>query len=487
MNRALTRSVATTALAALALAGCVVGPKYERPQTTVPAQFRGQATPAEAASIADLPWWSVFHDKALQELIQEGLANNYDLKIAITHIEQARALVAVARSEGKPQVGYQTGINGQTAFTVDPVGIGTITYGTLGGALSAAWEIDLWGRIKRSTEAAQAELVSREDVRRGVMLSLVTDIATHYFQLVELDQELAIAHESERVFGHTFDLFNDRYKAGRDSDLPVQRSQANYEASHSKVQELLREIAIQEDALSVLVGAFPKDIPRGDALTAQTTPEAPLGATTVLLERRPDILAAEQEMIRANAQIGVAIANYFPKVGLSAAGGGLGAILNDTLTGFGYWSAALSAAGPLFTGGRLQAEERQRRAEWDEMVVQYKKTITIAFQETSDALAAQQTLVGRRTALESQIAALQSSIGLASDRYDSGRASYFEVLEAQQQLFPAEEQLAQTERDQLLAVVNLYKALGGGWKLTDDQWTPHPQAAASGPPSGGSR
>jgi multidrug efflux system outer membrane protein len=487
MKKTLMKSAAGTALVALALAGCVMGPKYERPQTTAPTQFRGQATPTEAASIADLPWWSVFHDKALQALIQEGLANNYDLKIAITHIEQARALVAVARSEGKPQVGYQTGITGQTAFTVDPVGIGTITYGTLGGALNAAWEIDLWGRIRRSTEAAQAELLAREDVRRGVMLSLVTDIATGYFRLVELDRELAIAQESERVFGHTLDLFTDRYKAGRDSNLPVQRSQANYDASHSKFQELQREIAIQENALSVLVGAYPKDIPRGEILTAQSMPEAPLGATTALLERRPDILAAEQEMIRANAQIGVAIANYFPKVGLSALGGGVGAVLNDTFTGFGYWGAALSAAGPIFTGGRLQAEERQRRAEWDEMVVQYRKTITIAFQETSDALAAQQTLVGRRTALESQIASLQRSIDLASDRYDSGRASYFEVLEAQQQLFPAEAELAQTERDQLLAVVNLYKALGGGWKLTDDQWTPHAQAAAAGAASGGSR
>ncbi|HSZ53276.1 MAG TPA: efflux transporter outer membrane subunit [Caulobacteraceae bacterium] len=487
MKKALTRSVATTVLAALALAGCVVGPKYERPQTTVPAQFRGQATPTEAASIADLPWWSVFHDKALQALIQEGLANNYDLKIAITHIEQARALVSVARSEAKPQLGYQTSITGQTAFTVDPVGIGTIEYGTLGGVINAAWELDLWGRIKHSTEAAQAELLAREDVRRGVMLSLVTDIATGYFRLVELDRELAIARESERVFGHTLDLFTDRYKAGRDSNLPVQRSLANYSASQSKVQDLQREIAIQENALSVLVGAYPKDIPRGEILTAQTMPETPLGATTVLLERRPDIMAAEQQMVGANAQIGVAIANFFPRVGLSAFGGGIGAVINDMFDGFGVWSAALSVAGPIFTGGRLQAEERQRRAEWDEMVVQYRKTIIIAFQETSDALAAQQTLVGRRTALESQIAALQSSIDLASVRYDSGRASYFEVLQAQQELFPAEAQLAQTERDQLLAVVNLYKALGGGWKLTDDQWMLHAQAAVAGAPSGGSR
>jgi multidrug efflux system outer membrane protein len=454
--------------------------------TTTPAQFRGQAAPTEASSIADLPWWGVFHDPALQALIQEGLANNYDLKIAITHIEQARALVAVAASQGKPQVGYQAGITGQTAFTVDPVGIGTITYGTLGGALNAAWEIDLWGRIKRSTEAARAELFAREDVRRGVMLSLVTDIATSYFRLVELDRELAIAQDSERVFGHTLDLFNDRYKAGRDSDLPVQRTQANYEASHSKTQELLREIAIQENALSILVGAYPKDIPRGEILTAQTMPEAPLGATTALLERRPDILAAEEQMVRANAQIGVAIANYFPRVGLSALGGGIGAILNDTFTGFGFWGAALNVAGPIFTGGRLQAEERQRRAEWDEMVDQYRKTVIIAFQETSDALAAQRTLVGRRTALENQIASLQRSIDLASTRYDSGRASYFEVLEAQQELFPAEAELAQTQRDQLLAVVNLYKALGGGWNVADAQWTAHAQTSV-GAPSGGSR
>ncbi|MBV8682433.1 MAG: efflux transporter outer membrane subunit, partial [Caulobacteraceae bacterium] len=343
MKKALMRSVAVTALSALVLAACATGREYKRPDTAPPAQFRGQATPAEATSIADLPWWGVFQDKALQDLIQEGLANNYDLKIAIARIEQARALVAVAASEGKPQLGYQATASGQKGFVVDPNNaVGTVTYGVVAGTLNAAWEFDLWGRIKHSTAAAQAELLAREDVRRGVMLSLVTDIATNYFRLLELDRELAIAHESEQVFGKTLNFFTDRYKAGRDSDLPVQRTQANYEASHTRVQELQRQIAIQENAISVLVGGYPKDIPRGGALTAQVLPGTPLGATTALLERRPDILAQEQEMIRANEQIGVAIANYFPRIGLSALGGGLGAAINGAFPGFGFWSAALS-------------------------------------------------------------------------------------------------------------------------------------------------
>ena len=481
MKSALIRSVGVTALAALVLTACATGRQYKRPDTAPPAQFRGQTTPAESASIADMPWWGVFQDKALQDLIQEGLTNNYDLQVAIARIEQARSLVAVAASEGKPQLGYQAIASGQKGFVVDPNNqVGTVTYGVLGGTLNAAWELDLWGRIKHSTAAAQAEMLAREDVRRGVMLSLVTDIATNYFRLLELDRELAIAHESEQVFGKTLDFFTDRYKAGRDSDLPVQRTQANYEASHTRVQELQRQIAIQENAISVLVGGYPRDIPRGAALTAQVMPQTPLGATTALLERRPDILAQEQEMIRANEQIGVAIANYFPRVGLSALGGGLGAAINGGFPGFGFWSAALSLTGPIFTGGRLEAEKRYSVAEWDEMVARYKQTVIVAFQETSDALAAQQTLVAQRTALENQIVALQHSIDLASTRYDGGRASYFEVLEAQQQLFPAEYALAQTERDQLLAVVNLYKALGGGWNLPDAGWTRQAQASAPG-------
>jgi len=298
----------------------------------------------------------------------------------------------------------------------------------------------------------------------------VSDTAAGYFRLRELDRELAIAEESTATYKKTLDLFTYRFQAGKDSELPVTRTQAAYDSSYANIAALTRQIAQQENALSVLVGRSPGPIERGKLLTEQVTPQTPVGATTDLLKRRPDILAAEQVMVGANAEIGVAEANFYPRVGLSSLLGAEGVGVGNGLSGFGLWSLALNAAGPIFTGGRLEAIYRQRQAFWDESVAQYRKTVQIAFQETSDALVAQKTLVGRREALESQIKSLRHSVDLALLRYDAGRASYFEVLEAEQQLYPVEYELAQTQQDQLIAVVNLYKALGGGWNTATDDW-----------------
>jgi multidrug efflux system outer membrane protein len=459
-----------------------MGPDYKKPATPVPTEFRGATATAETSSIADLPWWGVFNDPQLQALISEGLANNHDLRIAVARIEQARAQLRATKSQAYPQLNYNTFVAGERTFVPEPGDVvGTAEFGSVGGALQAAWEFDVWGRIRRSTEAAQANLLAQEDVRRGVLLTLVTDIASGYFRLIELDRELAIAQESSGVYKQQLGFFTDRFNAGRDTRLPVDRTQADYDASTAKIHDVQRQIAQQENALNVLVGGYPRAIPRGRPLIDQTAPNSALGATSALLQRRPDILEAEQRMIQANAEIGVAIANYFPKIGLSALGGGVGAYVNDDWQGFGVWRAAIGASGPIFTGGLLQANEANRRAFWDESVAQYQKIVVRAFQETSDALVAQQTLAQRRTALESQVAALRRSSGMAMDRYTGGRANYFEVLEAQQQLFPAEDALAQTQRDQLVAVVNLYKALGGGWNLSPPQWA-QPAPAAGGSP-----
>jgi multidrug efflux system outer membrane protein len=452
------------------IAGCTMGPEYRQPPVQVPQTFRDQIGPADAASIADLPWWGVFNDPPLQSLVTEGLHNNYDLQVAVSRIEQARDIVAQAQSQGAPQIGYGLGAAGQENIVAGANSAVSATYGTFGGVLNAAWEFDIWGRIKRSTEAAEANLLGQEDVRRGVMLTLVTDIAAGYFRLIELDRELAIAQDSVASFDKSLDLFNDRYKAGKDSELPVQRSQALYQSAQANVATLQRLIHQQENALSVLVGRDPGPIQRGRLLTEQTMPPTPVGETTALLKRRPDILAAEQTMVNANAEIGVALANFYPKIGLSALVGGDGVTFGSGVQGFGIWGLALSAAGPIFTGGRLQAEYHQRQAFWDETVAEYRKTILTAFRETSDALIAEQTLVGQREKQEAQIVALQQSLSIARLRYDNGRASYFEVLEAQQQLYPAEYELAQTQRDQLLAVVSLYKAVGGGWNVEDGAW-----------------
>lgn len=475
-------SVLAVLLPVLVVADCTLGPDYKRPEAAVPETFRLQPDQSGVNSFADTASSYVFEDKALQTLIAEGLQNNFDLQIAIARIKQARELVQVARSEGLPQLGYQAFGGGEKAIVQGTTSDGTATYSAFGGLLNAAWEIDVWGRIRRTTEAARADLLAQEDVRRGVMLTLVSDLAAGYYQLIELDRELAIANESVANYKKTFDLFNDRYKAGKDSELPVARTQAAYNSAVANTSGLTRQIAQQENALSVLVGVPPGPIARGHILIEQVMPATPLGSTTDMLRRRPDILEAEQNMVSANAEVGVAVANFYPVIGLSALGVGQGVGIGGTVTGFGLWSAALSATGPIFTGGRLEALYHNRQAFWDETVAQYRKTILTAFQETSNALVAQQTLVKQRDNLETQVKALRHSVDLGLIRYDGGRASYFEVLEAEQQLYPAEYALAETQRDQLIAVVNLYKALGGGWNTSPNE--PLQKQASATPRSG---
>ena len=454
----------------LAIAGCTLGPDYKQPDASPPTAFRSQLSPADASSLADLPWWEVFGDEALQQLITEALGNNYDLQIAVARIEQARALLGVTRSQYYPQVGYEGFAEGDRAVLPrEDGGSASNTYGTLGGLLSFGWEFDVWGRIKRAEEASRARLLGQESVKRAVMLTLVSDVAANYFRLLELDRELAIADEAVRVFKQTLDLFTWRYEAGKDSHLPVERAQANHEAAIARIADLRREITQQENALSVLLGAYPRAIERGRPLVTQTTPATPVGLTTDLLRRRPDILAAEQEMVSATAEIGVAVANFYPRIGLSALAGG-GGLANDDFTSFSTWNAIGNFTGPLFTGGRLEAIYQERQAYWDESVASYRKTVLTAFRETSDALVAQQTLADRLQALQRQVKALRQSVDTSLLRYDAGRASYFEVLESQQRLFPAEDDVARTQQAQLVAVVNLYKALGGGWQMPDDEW-----------------
>jgi outer membrane protein, multidrug efflux system len=478
-TRVVTSSI-TPALLAVALltagvAGCAaVGPDYHRPDVAPAKQFRTQVGPSEANSLADLPWWQVFNDKALQALISEGLANNYDLRIALARIDEASAQVGIVRADLYPQVAYQAlAARQKSLIPIEPPR--NLTYNTFGLTAGAAWELDVWGRIRRSTEAARANLFAQEDVRRAVMLSLVSDLASGYFLLIELDRELAIAQESAEVYQKTLDLFTQRYQAGRDSKLGVVRAQANLESSTATIAALKRAITQQENALCVLIGAYPRPIARGTVLTQQAMPATPVGQTTDLLERRPDIMQVEQAMIGANAEIGVAVANYFPRIGLSALFGWEATRPQDLFkNSFNVWGIGANLAGPIFQGGRLDAAYHAQQAFWDETVAQYKRVVTVAFQETSDALIAQQTLVGQREALQRQVASLKESVDLALQRYDAGRATYFEVLDAEQQLFPSQDALAQTQRDQLIAVVNLYKALGGGWNLKDTDWKgPH--------------
>ncbi len=455
--------------------GFEVGPDYQRPAERPIETFRSQIGLAEAASLADLAWWKVFNDTALQNLIVQALANNYDLQLASARVEQARALVGVTASQFYPQVEYQGVAGREKAFVPINSSGGNITFNVFAGLFSLAWELDVWGRIRRSTEAARANLFAQVDVRRGVMLSLVSDVATGYFRLIELDRELAIAEDSSRTYKQTLDLFTQRFQFGKDSKLPVERAEGAYESSIASIASLQRAIVQQEDAISVLLGVYPENIPRGAPLTAQTTPPTPVGFTTELVQRRPDLLQAEQNMIAANAEVGVAVANFFPRIGLSALYGGQSQSISDVVNdNFSIWNIAGTMTGPIFQGGQIIESYYAQQAYWDGTIAQYKQSVLIAFQEVADALIAQHTLVAQRVALERQVTALREAVDLSLLRYGAGRASYFEVLEAEQLLFPAEDALAQTQRDQLLVVVNLYKALGGGWDLSDAQWTRRP-------------
>ncbi len=451
-----------------------VGPDYQRPAMAPVEEYRSEVGPSEAQSLADLPWWQVFNDKALQQLIVQALSHNYDLRLAATRVEQARALVGITASQFYPQAGYQASAGREKTFVPLEQSNGNVTFDAFSALLNVAWEIDVWGRIRRSTEAARASLFAQEDIRRGVMLTLVSDVATNYFRLLEFDRELAIAEESFKTYKQTLDLFAQRFQFGRDSKLPVARAQAAYDSSLARIALLQREIVQQENVISVLLGSYPKAIERGAPLTDQVTPKTPVGMPSDLLQRRPDVLQAEQNMIGANAEIGVAVANFFPRIGLSALYGGQSQDIDRVFdSSFSIWNIFGDLTGPIFQGGRLIESYYAQQAFWDGVIAQYRQTVISSCREVSDALIAQQTLVKQREAYEGQVRALRDAVDLSLLRYDAGRASYFEVLEAEQELFPAEDTLAQTQRDQLLAVVDLYKALGGGWQLNDAEWS-HP-------------
>lgn len=453
---------------------CAIGPNFVRPAVTAPEEYRGQVQPSEAASIADLPWWEVFQDDVLQQLILEALGANYDLKIAVRRVEQARALAGVARSPFYPQIQYEGsgGRQREPQFKNTPGTTTDLFY----GAFALAWELDVWGRIRRSSEAAQQALFATEQFRRGVLLSLVTGVAQAYLALLELDRELEIARDTTVSFQETLDLFTRRFQGGVGNKLQVARAQAALAETQSQIPDLERRIVFQENAISVLLGRNPGPIARGMPFAERPVPPAtPPGLPSALLERRPDILEAEHSIASANAQVGVAIANFFPRIGLTALYGGQSTELSDIAKGnFSIWNVAGNAAGPIFQGFSLLEQYRAQKAGWEETKAQYEQTVITAFAEVSNTLTAESKLAEVRTAQELAVRSYQESVRLSRIRYESGLATYYEVLEAQQLLFPAENALAQAQLDQLLAVVTLYRALGGGWQLPDEQWTQKP-------------
>lgn len=473
MTRTASGLIASGVAALALLGGCAIGPDYKRPVVADPQTFRGVAT-AEAASLADLPWWEAFQDPILKELIHEALLTNYDVQIAAARVQEARAGFVATRSDLFPSLDY----GGTLARS-------NVTPGILGGpgvrapnasnfysvTLAMSWELDIWGRIRRSTEAARANLLATEDFRRGVWLTLVSDLAQAYFELLALDVRLQIARNSTDAYQRTYDLFQDRFQLGVASKLETARAEGALGGAQATIPQLESDIVAKENQISILLGKSPGPIRRGTPMYEQpVVPSVPAGLPSTLLERRPDLRQAEEQLVSANARIGVAKAEFLPKFSLTPLIGSASPELSvhgaQTI-----WAVAGILTGPLFNAGRTLGIYRASVAQWEQAKLQYQQAVLTALREVSDALTALGKLNEAETGQDRSVKALADAVDRATDRYRQGLANYFEVLEAQQQLYPAQSTLAQIRRDRLLSHVRLYKALGGGWSLSEAQWT----------------
>lgn len=451
---------------ALLLAGCAVGPDYKRPVVDAPAQFRFTEKQT-ASSIADLPWWQVFQDPALQGLVRAALTNNYDLKQAAARVEEARWQASAANSGFFPQINYTGDAGrGKNAYYNSPSSLNGQTTGSVLASLGAVWEIDFWGRVRRLSESARAQYLATDEARRSLAISLMGQVATTYFQLLGLDRELEIQRAATNAYAGSYQLFNDRLQQGVASKLETDRAQAALANAQAGIPALELQIAQAENQLNTLLGRPPGAVGRSQ-LSEQTVaaPEIPAGLPSGLLRRRPDILAAEQSLRAANANVGVNVANFFPQIGLTALLGSSSTELSKFTAGTAgnLWNFGGTVSGPLFQGGQLRAAYKGAKAKFTEAAAVYQQTVLTAFQEVSDALIARQKLAEEYVYDGQAVAALASSVELATQRYINGKSSYFEVLQAQQELYPAQRAQVQARAGELIAVVQLYKALGGGW------------------------
>ncbi|MDE0886101.1 MAG: efflux transporter outer membrane subunit [Myxococcota bacterium] len=468
------------ALALLGALGCAIGPDYQRPEIEVPVEYRGKVTVQEAESLADLNWWQVFEDPVLLELIKTTLENNLDLEIAVARTEQAYRLSIATDSAFYPQASYG-GTAGKQRAPVAVLGGATADFTNYAGALNFAWEIDVWGRIRRASESARAQLLASQDIQRAVLLTLVSDVATLYFALIELDDAQHIAQEAVAAFTDTLDLFTRKYEGGVASKLEVARAAAARAQATAGLPGIAIQIAATENQLSVLLGRPPGEIPRGIPLAQQHLPDLPSGLPSALLERRPDIRQAEQAVVASNAQIGVALGNFLPRVGLVAMwGGGAEGIANMASPSASVWNLAAELTGPIFQGGLLYAQYKSQQAAWQEAKANYELTALNAFAEVSSVLVERRLRIVQRRARETQVEQLDESVRLSLLRYNQGLANYFEVLQAQQDLYPAMFDLSKTRLEEQVSVIKLYRALGGSWQLGLD-WLPDtPAVEATG-------
>jgi outer membrane protein, multidrug efflux system len=454
----------TALVLALPIAGCTMGPDYRRPEVEAPPAYRYEVM--DARDTANAAWWQQFGDPVLDGLIDEALARNLNVKIAAASVEKAAAVLTQTRAPLYPQASYGASTSGQRQS--EKVGV-VYANDALAGA---SWEIDLWGRIRRLSEAARAQVLATEEARRGVVLSLVGAVANTYLQLRGLDEQLVIATRTKAAYAESVRLFELQFKYGVQSQMTVQQARTQYETAAAAIPQIESQIAQTENALSVLLGRNPGPIQRGKPIGALGTPDIPAGLPSEVLERRPDIRQAEQQLVAANAQIGAAKALYFPTISITGALGIASLDLAKLFSGpSGAWSYQGSIVGPIFTAGAIKSQVRQTEAARKAAELGYVAAIQSAFADVENALVVRAKLADQLAAEARLVGASREYRRLARLQFDGGVAPYMTVLQAEQQLFPAELNEVQLRTSLLAATVNIYKAMGGGWVLEAEQRT----------------
>ena len=462
------------AVAFTILAGCVVGPDYHRPAVPVPSAYRAPypVSDQEQRSLADLKWWEIFKDEKLQDLERSALTQNFDLRDAVARVEAARANVGIVRSSEYPQIAGAASLS-TTRVSRDgssplPAAFVPVQNRTFGGATLnlLSFEVDIWGRLRRATEAARAQLLAADDTRRGVVTTLLADVATAYFTLRELDYELTISQRTLATREASLELIKQRQAGGIATLLELRQGEQLVYTAAQTIPSTRLEIEQTENRINLLLGKSPGRVERGiDLIDQLTPPEVPVGLPSALLDRRPDIVAAEHNLVAANAQIGVAKAAYFPQITLSGLLGGQSTQLTNLFSGTsGVWNFTPQLTQPIFTAGRLKSNVQLTEALRESALIQYEKAIETSFAEVSDALIAHQRLYESRIQQELLVGTLQDRTRLAYVRYRGGVDTLLNALDADRDQFQAELTLAQIRRSELLAIVQLYKALGGGWQ-----------------------
>ena len=461
------RPLISVILASILIGGCTVGPNYHRPAVQTPTVYHdlreSPQAQEQAASFADLPWWQVFHDPQLQDLIRTALKQNYDMQLATERINAARAQLGITRSNLFPQA------QGSGNFTGGKDQNFQSKSNFLALTADAAFQLDLFGKLRRETEAARAQLLATEDAQRTVMLTLVSDVASDYFNLLRLDLELQITRDTVKTQEDSVKLTSFRLDRGVAIKLDVLQAQQVLDTANAQIPDLERQIGQEEDAISILLGNYPQGVPRGHPLVEQVLPpDVPPGLPSSLLERRPDIREAEQMLVAANAEIGVAKAQFFPQISLTGSGGGSfgrSSVFSSLMSSqTSIWSYGAQVSQPIFTGGALRGNLHLAESQHAQALIAYQQAIQHAFGDVSDALIGYQKFHEVRIRQEELVEDLQESVRLSIMRYQGGTATYLEVLDGQRSLFAAELTLAAARGNEYQSLVQLYRALGGGWQ-----------------------